>query len=109
LELPHDAHAIELGHLPVEKREVGFLLLDHHDGFASGRRLSDERNILERPQQRDQERSRGPFVVRDDDSEAGAHTATRSACCLRELDVTGMRTSTSVPVPGALSIESEAA
>src|SRR5207253_9160098 len=50
--------AIEFRHLPVEKREVRTLLLDDGDRFLSGRRFADDRHVLERPQQRNQERPR---------------------------------------------------
>ncbi len=79
LKLTNDAHAIELRHLPIEERKVRFLFLDHRDGVSTRRRLPDHRHVFERPQQRDEETSRRPFVVCDDDTKTGAHTATCSA------------------------------
>src|SRR5207237_2874994 len=108
-ELTNDAHPIELRHLPVEKGEIRLLLLDHRDRFLARCRFTDDGDVFKRPQKRDEERPRRPFVVGDHDTKPSAHTATRSGAISLEFDVTGRRTSTVVPRPGALSMESDAA
>ena len=53
--------------------------------------------------------SGGPFIVSHDHPKSRGHTATRLSCSSTGVAVIGIRSSTSVPAPGALSIDSEAA
>ena len=101
---------IELRHLPVEQRQVRLLFLDHRDRLPAGRGFADDRDVLERPEQREQERPRGPLVVGHHDAQPGAHTAARLRTGLSAtFSVTGSLTVTIVPTPAVLSIDKHAA
>src|SRR4029453_8533070 len=65
-------------------------------------------HILERSEQGDKKRPCRSLIIDDHDAEWGAHTATLSDAPSRDIVVTGRDTSTVVPCPGALTMESDA-
>ena len=93
---------IQLGHLDVEKDEIGLDLIDHADGRASVGGLADELDPVDGGQQVAQLPAGDRFVLDDDGS--CLHTGANVACVpvVSTVACAGSVTRTTNPSPGAV-------
>ena len=78
LQQPHDANAVELGHLQVEEGDVRFFAFDEGHGLEAGHGFTHEGHVVERSEERDEEGPRRAFVINDDDAETRRSTRDRA-------------------------------